>query len=148
MSLDIRSAGMLGCPKTELPRLIKESEGVIGIIGQGFVGSALKEYFKDTLKVVVYDKAKPELGTLSEVVKQAQVIFVCVPTPMVLETGGCFTGIVESVLEDIKVEALSVGRSLDSFVVVIKSTVYPTFCEEMSATHFPMRICFSPEFLT
>ncbi len=148
MSLDIRSAGFIGCPKTDLPRLIKESGGKIGICGAGFVGGALKEYFKGKLEVLVYDKAKPELGTLQNVVKHAQVIFICVPTPMSLSDGSCFTGIVESVLEDIKLEAFKIGRPLDSFVVVIKSTCPPTFCEEMQAKHLPMRICFSPEFLT
>lgn len=123
------------------------SKAVIGVIGQGFVGGAMKAYFERKLKVVAFDKYKSEFGTLEDVVKQADVIFVCVPTPM-RPTGECYTGIVEACIQDVKVTAKLVGRPLDSFVIVVKSTVYPGFTVNMWDKHPDLRICFSPEFLT
>ena len=56
----------------------------IGLIGNGFVGSAVYENLKDTYDFVIYDK-KPQLSDckeVREVVEQCQVIFVALPTPM------------------------------------------------------------------
>lgn len=130
-------------------------ESTVGVIGHGYVGKAVEAFFsqKNTPgvfpagKVLVYDKFDPNLNTIDDVVKESQIVFVCVPTPM-RPTGECYTGIVESVLQDIKDTAKRVGRPLDSFVVVVKSTVRVGFTEEMQDKHFDMRICFSPEFLT
>lgn len=119
----------------------------VGIIGHGFVGRAVDEFFKGKAAVVVYDKAKPELQTLVDVVKSAEVIFVCVPTPM-RHDGSCYTGFVEEVVGDVFRTAKELGRNLDSFVVVIKSTVPPGFTESMEEKYLPMRLTFSPEFLT
>ena len=121
--------------------------GTVGVVGHGYVGQAVAAFFDRACKVVVHDKAKPELMTLVDVVTQSEVIFVCVPTPMRAD-GQCHTGIVESVIEDVKKTAGDIGRPLNSFVLVIKSTVRPGFTEEMQGTHLNMRILFSPEFLT
>jgi UDPglucose 6-dehydrogenase len=127
----------------------KTFKGTVGVVGHGYVGQAVEAYFKDNLKVLVYDLNKPELGTLENVVKNAELVFVCVPTPMRLD-GSCYTGIVESVLKDIVSTAKNVQRKLDSFVVVVKSTVTPGFTEEMQNVNelFGLRLLFSPEFLT
>ncbi len=73
----------------------------------------------------MYDKAG-SANTLRQVVESSEVIFLCLPTPM-REDGKCHTEIVETVLEQIKNTALAYGRPLDSFVLVIKSTVSPRF---------------------
>ena len=74
----------------------------IGVIGQGFVGNAIYQGFKDYYSVLTYDKFIEDKSnsTLEEVVKGADVIFVCVPTPMT-DIGSCFVGIVEEVLQDV-----------------------------------------------
>jgi UDPglucose 6-dehydrogenase len=87
------------------------------------------------------------LSTLEDVITRSEVICVAVPTPM-RKDGSCYTGFLEEVLQNIAATAKKVERDLDSFVVVIKSTVYPGFTEEMQDRHLPMRIVFSPEFLT
>lgn len=120
----------------------------VGVIGYGYVGQAVVNFFKQGCpNVLIYDKAKPEFGNLTNVVKNAEVIFVAVPTPM-RQDGSCFTGIVEEVIQSIRAEARSLNRSEDSFVIVVKSTVKPGFTEEMHDKYFGMRILFSPEFLT
>ena len=138
---------MLDINSTDFFTNFKMSEGTVGLVGHGFVGKAVDAFFFGKCKVLVHDKAMPELQTLKEVVAGSEVIFVCVPTPM-RKDGSCFTGFIEEVLGNIKETARGLNRNLDTFVVVIKSTVYPGFTEEMQNKFLPMRITFSPEFLT
>lgn len=138
---------MIDINAANLRETFKMSEATVGIVGHGFVGKAVDEFFKGKCTVLVNDRAQPELQTLDQVVASAEVIFICVPTPM-RQDGSCFTGYVEEVIRDIRDSAGKQGRSLDSFVVVVKSTVYPGFMEDMDAKYLPMRLTFSPEFLT
>lgn len=136
----------INVPPNDFINTFNIKNGTVGVIGFGYVGQAVENYFKKATRVLVYDNAK-EMNTLDDVVSQAEVIFVAVPTPM-LPTGACYTGIVESVIGDIKNAAKRLSRNLNSFVIVLKSTVNPGFTEEMQEKHFDMRIVFSPEFLT
>ncbi len=122
-------------------------QGVVGQVGNGFIGKAVTALFDRFCRVLVHDKYDPTTVPLADVVREAQLIFVAVPTPMVDGTGECHTGIVESVLYDIQDTALEIGRDLEEFIVVIKSTVPPGFTDRMKRKH-ALRIAFSPEFLT
>lgn len=133
-----------------------KSKALVGIIGQGFVGSAMKAYFdRHEIPVVAFDKFKPEACTkklspeacLEDLVNTADIIFVCVPTPM-RQNGECYTGIPESVFADIDRVAREIGRPADSFVCCLKSTVPAGFTDSMRKKYPHMRITFSPEFLT
>ena len=56
----------------------------IGIVGQGFVGTAIREGFKNYVNVETYDKYKSEVSTcssLEELSQKAEIVFVCLPTP-------------------------------------------------------------------
>ena len=73
----------------------------LGIVGQGFVGTAVKEVMSNYYTVNTFDiKQKCTCDSLYELVNTSDVVFVCVPTPM-NEDGSCYTGIVEGVVEDI-----------------------------------------------
>lgn len=121
---------------------------VVGIVGYGYVGQAVENFFSTECATRVYDKFKPRLSdTLEAVVRDSHVIFVCVPTPM-NDDGSCHTSIVEEVLQNIVDMAHAVDRSSADFIVVMKSTVYPGFTEAMRARHPQLRLMFSPEFLT
>lgn len=122
-------------------------KATVGVIGHGFVGKAVDEFFKGKCNVLVHDRQKPELQTLKQVVEGSEVIFVCVNTPM-RNDGSCYTGFVEEVIADVKKVATEISRPVDSFVMCVKSTVYPGFIEDMQAKFLPMRLTFSPEFLT
>jgi UDPglucose 6-dehydrogenase len=126
----------------------KIDQATIGVVGYGYVGRAVSEFFLDHCTIKLYDRAFPNLGTLNELVKSAEVIFICVPTPMSVSDGSCHTGIVQSVISDIEQAAYAIGRNPDSFVCVIKSTVSPGFTKSMRDAHPELRIVFSPEFLT
>lgn len=139
------------------------SDATVGSVGYGFIGNAVVELFRPHAKcILVYDKQKCEdishgsvrqplpnvwlYGGIEGVVKLSEIIFVAVPTPM-KPSGECHTEIVESVLQDIQNAAIKVGRSLDDFVVVLKSTVPPGFTRRMQ-DRYALRLVFSPEFLT
>jgi len=125
----------------------KKENALVGIIGQGFVGTAMRAYFeRHEFPVISYDKYQSASLGLDEVVKKADIIFVCVPTPM-RQTGECYTGIVEDVFQDVECMSRQVGRPTDTFIVCLKSTVPPGFTDKMKSRYPNMRITFSPEFL-
>lgn len=138
---------MLNINDTDFVQKFKIADATVGVVGYGYVGTAVEHFFSRACTVLVHDKAKPELRSLGDLVSNCEVIFVCVPTPM-RNDGSCYTGIVEEVISNIKLVAKDVGRTLDSFIVVVKSTVRPGFTEEMQCKHLNMRLMFSPEFLT
>ena len=115
----------------------------IGIIGNGFVGSAISAGFihhVDDLKV--FDKdPKRSANTLKECVGQ-DIVFVCLPTPMSLsENGKCDLSIIKSCFNEVN----NLGSSS---IFVIKSTV-PIGTTLSLQEEFPkLKIFHSPEFLT
>ena len=74
----------------------------VGIVGQGFVGTAIKEGLKSFHNVLTYDKdhSKSMTVSLEQVVKNSEIIFVCVPTPMRV-SGECDTRILQDVVDEI-----------------------------------------------
>jgi len=108
----------------------------VGIMGIGMVGGALKEYFnKKNLKPFLYDNGK-NLGSLEEI-NQADIIFICVPTPFNKEKGFDLS-FVEKACQNIKGEK----------IIVIKSTVLPGTTGKLQEKYFQHKFLFSPEFLT
>ena len=115
----------------------------IGVIGQGYVGTAIKLGFQDHYKVVTYDKfdlGKSTHSKISDIVEETKVIFVCVPTPM-RKDGTCYTGIVEEVIREI-------NETANDHIVVIKSTVPPGTTDKFNHEFSNVTVIFNPEFLT
>jgi nucleotide sugar dehydrogenase len=114
----------------------------LGIIGGGFVGQAAKLFernmgiVKTVCKVYDIDSSKcyPEGTTLKDL-QDSDLIFICLPTPMIKETGECYTGLIEKCLTQVR-ETL--GENVD---IVIRSTVPVGFSQKH-------RCHFMPEFLT
>ena len=120
----------------------------IGIIGGGFVGSATKLFdtsISDIQSCICYDldpsKCSPP-ETSFEDLKNTDVIFICVPTPM-NKDGSCYTGIVENVIKQIKnTFGMDVSSPKENEPhIVVRSTVPVGFSERMG-------VHFMPEFLT
>jgi UDPglucose 6-dehydrogenase len=132
----------------------------VGIIGQGFVGTALKEAFLPHYETLTYDKFRDDLSTHSSIAgvsRECDAIFVCVPTPMSPD-GSCDTSIVDTVCEEI---SSSAGRfcsgithptwegidfSATERIIVIKSTVPPSFTQQKNHSS-EGEFVFNPEFL-
>ena len=113
----------------------------VGIVGQGFVGQALKEEFSRYYPVNTYDKFLPELSTHNSIATlsdSSDVVFVCVPTPM-REDGSCDTSIVEQVCSDV----VSAGNP----IISIKSTITPGTTASLNSKLNTDKIVFNPEFL-
>jgi UDPglucose 6-dehydrogenase len=73
----------------------------IGIIGFGFVGSAIKNAYDIVgIECLISDPAKGLIIDNNELFK-CDGIFVCVPSPMGVD-GGCDTSILESVIDNLK----------------------------------------------
>jgi UDPglucose 6-dehydrogenase len=113
----------------------KNGKTVVGIMGVGVVGDAVRSYFEKTnVSLRLYDPGRG-LGSLEEI-NQAQVVFLCVPTPY---HGS--RGFDDSAVED------AVSRLEGSKVVVIKSTVLPGTTEAYQVRYSQHCFLFNPEFL-
>jgi len=114
----------------------------IGIIGNGFVGSALEFGFSPVANIKIYDK-DPLKATdrLETVINKSDIIFVCVPTPMNPD-GSISLKIVRSVFDEIS------EISNKNNVVVLKSTVVPGTTDDLAKMFPKLNIVYNPEFLT
>ncbi|MBV03473.1 MAG: hypothetical protein CML45_03665 [Rhodobacteraceae bacterium] len=109
----------------------------IGIIGNGFVGNAVHEGLKNHFNLFIYDiELSKKINTLTEVDK-AEIIFLCVPTPT--NTDGSF---VLSFLLD------SIGNLSPGKILIIKSTIPPSYAEYLIEKFPKQELVFNPEFLT
>ncbi len=116
----------------------------IGIVGQGFVGSAIREGLKSfySLKTYDLDHSKSTVESLKDLVDLSDLIFVCLPTPM-RKSGMCDTRIVAETI--LKIDELSSDKEK---IVIIKSTVPPGTTEKLQKKCSNISLNFSPEFLT
>jgi len=118
---------------------------MIGIIGQGFVGNAVYQKFKNYYDVLTYDLDESKSNSnVNEIICKCTNIFICLPTPM-NKDGSCNISIVESVLVgiDLTTDNLETKRN-----IIIKSTIPPGTTEKWNRRFESLNIIFNPEFLT
>ena len=112
----------------------------LGIIGQGFVGTAVFEGLKEHYNIETYDISKKSTcKSLDEIYGKSEVLFLCLPTPMNIN-GSCHLGIIEPVLNELN----SFGKK----IIIVKSTIPPGTTEKWNAEYKNLDIVFNPEFLT
>ena len=117
----------------------------IGIIGQGFVGNAVYQKFKNYYNVLTFDlQVKLCNSTIEEINESCDIIFVCLPTPMAKD-GKCHIGIVEEVLDDLE---LRTSFDQKDKIIVVKSTIPPGTTKKWNKQFKFLDIVFNPEFLT
>ena len=113
----------------------------IGVIGQGFVGTAVNEGLAKFYNIETYDIAKDSTcKSIDELAIKSDVIFVCLPTPM-KKNGECYLGILEEVINDL-------NTTNKCKIIVIKSTIPPGTTEKWNKIYDNIDIIFNPEFLT
>ena len=116
-------------------QLNKNGKTVIGFMGLGVVGDATHNYFQRAgYSLRVYDPGR-SLGSV-EAVNEADVVFICVPTPY-----RPVAGFDDSALEN------AVSLIDGSKVMVIKSTVLPGTTESFQVRYSQHCFMFNPEFL-
>ena len=119
----------------------------IRIIGQGFVGTAVKEGLKQFYEIDTFDldKTKRNVDCIEEIIDKNDFIFVCLPTPM-KKDGSCDTSIVENTV--MKLDNLALKRQCINRIVIVKSTIPPGTTERLNKECKHIQVVFNPEFLT
>ena len=118
----------------------------VGIIGKGFVGSAVQFGFSPNTgcdaEVRVYDKdPNKSLNTLEEVVNESDFLFLSVPTPS-NEDGTINLDIVDEALSNIN------KVSKRDNVILLRSTMVPGSTNMFQEKYPRLNLVFNPEFLT
>ena len=120
----------------------------IGIIGQGFVGSAVREGMEKYFDIICFDKDPNKFSnsvSVFNVVENSVLCFLCVPTPM-KKSGECDLSIVNKALNEIYECTTSLNKN--QYIVVIKSTIPPGTTSKLNLEFPNISIVFNPEFLT
>jgi len=107
----------------------------IGIIGLGTVGKAIKSGLEREHEIFVHDIGMET--SITDVTENADMAYICVPTPTDEVTGACDISIVTSVIDQMP----------DGFSVVIKSTVIPGTTQRFHDQYPKLKVACSPEFL-
>jgi UDPglucose 6-dehydrogenase len=103
----------------------------IGIMGYGFVGRVVADYYKPE-DPIIFDKYAPQNeGDIND----ADIVFICVPTPYK-------DGFDDSEVID------ALKRLKKKQIVIIKSTILPGSTEKYQKKFRHLKILFNPEFLT
>ena len=107
----------------------------VGIIGQGFVGNAVYQKFKNFFDVFTYDlNSKLCNSNFEEINKKCSVVFVCLPTPMNSD-GSCDISIVENMISKFSSET----------IIINKSTVPPGTTERFNSKYKKLQVVFNPD---
>ena len=109
----------------------------IGIVGLGFVGSAIKDNMEHACNLILVDPPKGLLGKYEDLL-DCEGVFVCVPSPQG-DDGSCDTSYLESALD--KLASLNYTG-----VIISKSTAPPSVYKALQAKH--KNLVHAPEFLT
>lgn len=119
----------------------------IGIIGKGFVGSAVQFGFSPNVgcdaDIKIYDKDKSKsTHTIHEVVNESEYVFISVPTPADSQ-GKISLKILDNCLEEIS----SVAKNNET-IFLLRSTIIPGSSTIFQNKYPNLRLVFNPEFLT
>ena len=118
----------------------------IGIIGKGFVGSAVQNGFtsdKNFLaNIRIYDKDDGlKTHSLGDTINKSEIIFLSVPTPS-RRDGSIDLSIVDSILSEIN------DCQESQSIILLRSTIVPGSSNEFQMKYPKLNIVFNPEFLT
>ncbi len=132
----------------------------LGIIGTGFVGSAVQSGFDLVGNQFVVDP-KFNDNTIEDLFNwEAEIIFVCVPTPQVAVEVINIPYSQIKITPEFKTEHLDVDTQLArrilselnqleyKGVVVVKSTITPHHLKQFKTLYSNLRLVYNPEFLT
>lgn len=118
----------------------------IGVVGNGFVGGAVRYGFSPNVgvdaEVRTYDKnPNKSTHTLEETINESDFVFLSVPTPS-NKDGSINIDILDSVLNDIN------NISKRQNTILIRSTVTPGTTRKLQTKYHQLNLLFNPEFLT
>jgi nucleotide sugar dehydrogenase len=114
----------------------------IGICGLGFVGNAIFQFLKASSvlhNVFVYDKYKA-INNLDALL-YCDIIYICLPTPFDAELGTYN-------MNEINNTIYLLSEEKYNGIILLKSTVLPTYCEDINKQYPLLKIIHNPEFLS
>jgi len=113
----------------------------IGIIGVGFVGGTTAKVLEQHHELILYDKYK-QPHTDSSLLSEAEVVFICVPTPM-KPSGEIDYSAIHNSIETLK-QVTQNNRVKP--LVIIRSTAVSGTTDNLENI-YPFNFAFNPEFL-
>ena len=115
---------------------------IIGIIGVGFVGNAIYSFCKKhNIKNIIYDKYKNGgIGSPNDILN-TDIVYLRLPTLFCEKRNSYNT---DSIVENISF----LNQNNYSGIILIKSTVQPTFSNNISLKYPKLKIWHNPEFLS
>lgn len=116
----------------------------IGVIGYGFLGSAVVHGFSLYTNIKIYDKYKPGFDTIEDTVSNSEFLFFCLPSPMFEDDGSQDLSVLEGAIEDVYKHV----QPNSNKIAVIKSTVLPGTNRAFQAKYPNLKFVSNPEFLT
>ena len=112
----------------------------LGIVGHGFVGSAVNQGFTKNVQKFIVDPKYFAQYTIKDLVQfKPDATFVAVPTPQ-LESGECNIEIIKNVMTQL--------NEIKDHLVIIKSTVPAYKLQQIKEECINLRVVYNPEFLT
>lgn len=125
---------------------MSDNKARIGIIGKGFVGTAVAHGFSSQTgfgaSIKVYDKDPVKsINSLDETVNESDFIFLSVPTPS-KKDGSIDLSILIDAIKSID----SINKSDN--IILVRSTVVPGTTRDIQKEFPKLNIVFNPEFLT
>jgi UDPglucose 6-dehydrogenase len=113
----------------------------LGIIGHGFVGTAVDNGFDKNVDKFIVDINKNN-NTIQDLVKyDPSIVFVCVPTPQQVTHEDVDISIAREVLIELEQQNYK-------GIIVIKSTITPQHLIQFKKQFNKLKIIYNPEFLT
>lgn len=113
----------------------------LGIIGHGFVGTAVDNGFDKNVDKFIVDINKNK-NTIEDLIEfDPSLIFVCVPTPQQDSHDDVDVGIVRDVL-------INLNEKTYKGIIVIKSTITPQHLTNFKKQFKNLKLIYNPEFLT
>lgn len=109
---------------------------VVAFVGQGYVGKTSADNFERRGFTVIRYALEPEYRGNKEKIKDADIVFIAVPTPTT--PGGDQSRIVDA----------SIPLARDGAIVVIKSTILPGTAKKLQKKHPNVILLSNPEFLS
>lgn len=117
------------------------SKSKIGIIGFGFLGSAIAHGFGHCADIKIYDKYDDIYDSLEDTVKHSKYMFICVPTPM-NDDGSQDLSSCDDAIKSV------VDLANSRKVIIIKTTILPGTSERYAKMYPDHDFVHNPEFLT
>ncbi len=123
----------------------------IGIMGYGVVGGTTGKVLGLVHHILPYDRYKAPYNTekhLRKLAREAEVVFICVPTPMFKNSGRIDLSAIYHSLETLKQTLVQVKRRDKDIIVVIRSTAVSGTTDKLQEKYPMFHFVVNPEFLT